>query len=374
VQLFETLAELISIPSVTGQEQALAIWCERFLQEAGFQTERQYLEGENRFNLLAEAGEGEQAILLYAHLDTVMPAETWKDPFVLKTEGDRMTGLGVSDMKGGMALILEVAQQFKFQGYRLKIALGVDEELWSEGAWTLVRSGWLEDVALALVPEMSVDTAYPCLGLGRRGSFSYRLVFEGETAHGALFGQGLNAIEEAAKTLQKLPDLLLSRHPEWGAEEMLVRQIQGGQAEFSVPSHCEVVLSCLVHPGTTQEGLQKRLQSFLQVWTQADLCVSPLDRPTPMAPGYWVSPYHPLVKQIQDLFTRLRGQALPEVMGVSVADENILALVGFPVLSLAPVGGNSHRPDEWLSRESLLDTYRLYQEILRRGAQLLSPH
>jgi len=371
MNILDTLASLVAIPSVSGQEQDLALWCEAFLNEVGFQTERQTVSHE-RFNLLAETGEGSHTLLLYAHLDTVPPGPDWqRDPFLLHREGDRITGLGVSDMKGGLAVILEAARLFRAQDFRLKIALGVDEECWSQGAWTLLNSGWLDDVAVTLVPELSVDSLHPTLGLGRFGCYSYNVELVGESAHGAVPGQGLNAILESARLLQQLTDLPLAQAPHWGREQMLVREIRGGQATLSVPDRCNWVLSCLVHPGREIEELKARLQDFLQAWTRCEVRVSLLQRPTPMAQGYWISPAHPLVERVQNLMGRFRGQALPEVMGVSVADENILAQSGKPVLSLAPVGGNSHRADEWVSASSLQQTLSLYHELLRRGDSLI---
>ena len=100
MSILETLTSLVAIPSVSGQEQDLALWCEAFLNKAGFQTEHQAVSSESpnpRFNLLAETGEGPQTLLLYAHLDTVPPAADWQgDPFELQRTGDRLTGLGLS--------------------------------------------------------------------------------------------------------------------------------------------------------------------------------------------------------------------------------------------------------------------------------------
>jgi succinyl-diaminopimelate desuccinylase len=373
VSIVETLASLVEINSVSGQEQALGLYCETFLNQAGFSCQRQAVGADGCFNLLAETGEGSHSLLLYAHLDTVPPALDWQsDPFQLNIDGDRLTGLGVSDMKGGLAVLLEAAQQFRAHDFRLKIALTVDEERWSEGAWVLLRSGWLDDVAATLVPELSIDSPYPSLGLGRYGCFSYRVALKGETAHGAIPGQGLNAILEAACLLQKLSDLPLSRDPIWGSEHLLVREIKGGQSSLSVPDYCEWVVSCLVHPGTKPEIIQAQLEQYLQAWTACQVQVQPLERPTPMAEGYWIEPSHAFVKRVQTIVARFRGQVLPEVMGVSVADENILALTGKPVLSLAPIGGNSHRADEWLSLSSLQQTLTLYQELLRQGKSLLA--
>jgi acetylornithine deacetylase/succinyl-diaminopimelate desuccinylase-like protein len=366
--LFTLLEQLVSIPSPTGQETQLAAWCENFLSQSHFNVQRQWLP-DGRFNILAESSGTGPELILYAHLDTVHPDPNWEDPFQLQQRGDHLLGLGVSDMKGGLAVILHAAQNFSARGCRLKIALGVDEEQWSAGAWTLLRSGWLAQAQLILVPELSIDSPALHLGLGRRGCFSYQLDIEGIKRHGAL--QSLNAIQEGAHLIQALSHREQRPHPHWGTEDILFRAIQAESTELSVPACCRIVFSCFTHPGRSSEAHQKQLQQELERLSTARLKLSPLERPTPGAPGYWIDSQHPQVRRFQTQISKIRGTPLPEVMGVSVADENVLALSGVPVLSLAPTGGNSHRHDEWLSAASLQETSTLFQALLDSAAEWL---
>ena len=362
------LEKLVSIPSPTGQETQLAEWCENFLKQAHFNVQRQWLP-DGRFNILAESSGNGPELVLYAHLDTVYPDPAWESPFQLQQSGDHLLGLGVSDMKGGLAVILKAAHAFRAQDYRLKIALGVDEEQWSAGAWALLRSGWLTQARLILVPELSIDSSDLHLGLGRRGCFSYQLEIEGTKSHGAL--QGLNAIHEAAILIQALSNRTPAPHPHWGTEDILLRAIQAESSDLSVPDYCQLLFSCFTHPGRSFDAYQKQLAQELEPLSTARLKLSAPERPTPTAPGYWIEPQHPQVRHLQAQITQIRGEPLPEVMGVSVADENVLAQSGIPVLSLAPRGGNSHRTDEWLSAASLKETSTLFHALLDSGKEWL---
>ena len=131
-EVTELLQHLIAIRSETGNELAILIFCENYLQELGFETDRQYLSSDlnpERFNLLATRGHVDSYLMLYSHVDTVLAEPAWQqNPFELKTDGDQLIGLGTSDMKAGLAAILIAA---KDSTAPLKIALGVDEEAWS---------------------------------------------------------------------------------------------------------------------------------------------------------------------------------------------------------------------------------------------------
>jgi glutamate carboxypeptidase len=90
-------------------------------------------------------GPGARKVLLIAHMDTVYArGMAAKQPF--RIEGDRAYGLGISDDKAGVALILHVVQlleQLGSAGYaQLGVLINGDEEIGSVGsAQLLVQKG-----------------------------------------------------------------------------------------------------------------------------------------------------------------------------------------------------------------------------------------
>jgi glutamate carboxypeptidase len=82
-------------------------------------------------------GKGQRKVLLIAHMDTVYPRGMGaKQPF--RIDGERAYGLGISDDKGGVALILHAVKllaQTGFDGYaQLGVLINGDEELGSPGS------------------------------------------------------------------------------------------------------------------------------------------------------------------------------------------------------------------------------------------------
>lgn len=374
------LETLIAIPSPSGQEAALAVWCENFLQAHGFATRRQYLfdSGLKRFNLLAEKGPPEYpSLLLYAHLDTVPPASDWaQDPFVLQQAGDILTGLGCSDMKGGLAVILQAAAQANPQDYCLKIALGVDEEAWSAGAWALVQqeSAWLKPVALVLVPEIAVDAGQITLGLGRRGCLQFDLMLSGHSQHAAV---------AAASDLPGLPglasQLMLSGrvYPFFqtqaeASEGIAWLGFSSQRQGLSTPASCQLQLAYFSLPGHSSAQIADELQTYFSRLVPAAITLQPVPRPTPPPQAYTVAPEQTCVAWLQHCAVQALGHALPTAVGWSVADENILAeALSAPVLSLAPVGGRSHQAGEWVSLQSLKDLFQIYAQVLAEAGRNL---
>jgi succinyl-diaminopimelate desuccinylase len=91
--------DLVAVPSVTGEEAALAGLVEaRCRALPGVAVERL------GNALVARVGEVGDAVALVGHLDTVPP---WEG-HAAKLEGTRVIGRGAADMKGGDAAILAV--------------------------------------------------------------------------------------------------------------------------------------------------------------------------------------------------------------------------------------------------------------------------
>ena len=48
----------------------------------------------------------------------------------------------------------------------------------------------------------------------------------------------------------------------------------------------------------------------------------------------------------------------------SVADENRIAALGIPVLTIGPEGGSAHEPNEWVSEKSLMQLTDFFRRLL----------
>ncbi len=99
------------------------------------------------------AGSGKARVLLIAHMDTVYAkGMAAKQPY--RIDGDKAYGLGISDDKGGVALILhtvQLLQQMGFQDYaQLGVLINADEEVGSPGsAATITQLGSEYDVVMS---------------------------------------------------------------------------------------------------------------------------------------------------------------------------------------------------------------------------------
>lgn len=236
--LLERTAELIAIGSESHHETALADHVEAELRSAAPALEVTRL-GDN---LVARTRAGRQRrIVLGGHLDTV-PANDNATP---RIDGDTVFGLGAADMKGGLAVLIELAQRVADSRFDVTLVFYVGEEVADEHSG--LRRLFAEapelvtgDLAVLLEPTGGWVEA------GCQGTLHLRATFEGSRAHSARPWMGTNAIHRAADTLARLADHDADTVSVDGLEfreSLLAVRIDGGIANNVVPDTCAVVVN-----------------------------------------------------------------------------------------------------------------------------------
>lgn len=154
-------------------------------------------------------GTGTKKILLIAHMDTVYQRGMLAaQPFTV--EGSRAFGLGISDDKQGIAVILHTIAMLKSLDVRdygtLTVAINGDEEISSPGSRKLLtRLGKEHDVTMSFEASRAQQDK---LSLATAGIASVTLNVKGKASHaGSAPDQGINAFYEMAHQILQARDL-----------------------------------------------------------------------------------------------------------------------------------------------------------------------
>jgi glutamate carboxypeptidase len=147
--------------------------------------------------------------LLLGHLDTVWPVGT-VERMPVKQDGERMSGPGVYDMKGGLVQMLFALHALAELGLepsvRPIVFVNSDEEIGSPGSTEHIRR-LARVVVRAYVLEPSFGPAGK-LKTARKGAGRFRLRIKGEASHAGLSPEkGVSAILEASHQIQRLFEL-----------------------------------------------------------------------------------------------------------------------------------------------------------------------
>jgi glutamate carboxypeptidase len=154
-------------------------------------------------------GTGTKRIMLIAHIDTVYPkGMAAKQPF--RIDGDKAYGLGISDDKQGVAMVVHVVAMLKAMNFSeygtLTVFVNGDEEISSPGSRAeLTKLGGEHDVVLSFE---ATRTQSDKLSLATSGIASVELKVEGRASHaGAAPERGVNALYELSHQILQMRDL-----------------------------------------------------------------------------------------------------------------------------------------------------------------------
>jgi glutamate carboxypeptidase len=155
-------------------------------------------------------GQGDERIVLLAHMDTVYPVGAWAQPW--RIDGDRALGPGAYDMKAGAVQALWAIRAAKALGMMpvsaIDLLLTADEETSSEASRPFIEDLARGAAAVLVLEPPNMDGN---LKVARKGVGDYTVVVGGKAAHqGVEPDKGRNAIISAAHFIDevvKLQDL-----------------------------------------------------------------------------------------------------------------------------------------------------------------------
>jgi LysW-gamma-L-lysine carboxypeptidase len=170
VDVAELLTAMLSVPSESGQEDAVASLLVSRLLRAGFD-----VDVDAAGNVVAGWGDGPETVALVGHIDTV-PGH-----IDVRREGDLLHGRGAVDAKGPLAAaIAAVSRQPRVGARRFVIVGAVQEETSSMGARHLAESMATPSALVILEPS-----GWDAVTIGYKGSLRLRVSIDQAHAHGA---------------------------------------------------------------------------------------------------------------------------------------------------------------------------------------------
>jgi succinyl-diaminopimelate desuccinylase len=294
-------------------------------------------------------------VALCGHLDTVPVHEGDGGP--PRRLGDRLVAPGASDMKGGLAVMMALAEALPAAQRFCDLTLvfyAREEGPYAENELEVLLSGAPElrgtDLAICLEPT---DNR---LQLGCVGSIHATVTFHGQAAHSARPWQGRNAVHRAGALLAEL-DSRAPREAVVGGQRFLevlsCTRIEGGQARNVVPDRCTLNLNFRFAPDKPMDLAGKELVALCERFgAQATL--------TDLSPACPAFADLPMVRRLE---AQTGVPAEPKQAWTDVARLNAH---GIPAVNLGPgATSQAHQRGEWVEVGALAHGYRVLERFLR---------
>ena len=335
--LTDTLVWLVDIPSETGNEVAIRdALAERLSSHPVRIVNKSLVVGVP----------GPDRVALIGHTDTV----PLQGHVGARIEGDRLHGLGATDMKGGLAVMVHVLEDLPDRVVAVFYA-GEEGPLSGNDLGSILDTiPALADVEAGIVMEPTNREVHA----GCQGSINATVTFLGESGHAARPWRGVNAVTRAGEFLTMMDGLQPEPHPIEGLvfqEVMSVTRARGGVANNIIPGRFELNVNYRFAPDRTLDDAVRRLR---------DVC-SPADEfeVSDVAPAAYPEVSHPL---FQRLIAAAGGIVSHKQGWTDVAQ---LAERGIPGINFGPgETALAHKPGESILLDDLDWAYRALMATL----------
>jgi len=353
------------------------------LEALSISTRLSYDAHSNKANLFATIGDMTgRGIVLCGHTDVVpVDGQAWDtDPFKAHIANGKVFARGAVDMKGFIACSLSMIPSYLSSELKqpLHLALTYDEEIGCIGVQTLIR-----DLQTANIHPAGCFVGEPTrmqVMTGHKGMRVTRCKLRGLEAHSSMAPDAVNAIEYAARIIEKIR--LLGKELQTNGPfdpvfkiphtTLQTGLIQGGSAPNIVAKDCEFVFDCRTLPQGNSDELINQIQAYAEklksemqkIYPQSDISFETLANAAPLAT--------PVEAPITYLGTALaRNNLLGRVSFAT--DAGWLHQAGIPCVVVGPGDIEvAHKPNEFIEISQIEECLGFLDRLrLRMTEQIL---
>jgi len=382
------LKELVSYPSVTGDEHDIQQFVSATLRSMGLEVrewepdhealkkhpayipvERGYEDRPNVVGVRRGTGGG-RSLLFNGHVDVIPPGpmDKWScPPWSGEIRDNRLYGRGASDMKSGLAAMTMAMDALIRAGVDLKgdvlLEYTVDEELSGNGTLACVMEGYRADAGICCETS-SLHVQPACIG-----RIWFEIGITGKPAGIQRRFEGVSAIEKGyavARAVSNLEAIRIHdvRHPLYpdnrSSLPCMVTVFESGSFPSAFPDSCLLKGSIASLPGERTEAVKQQLLDHLELFARTDPWLR--DHPPAVTfKGYCgdsaeIPADHPIVTTLTQHMQSVTGKRPPVTGRQGAADTRYLIQYGeTPTVIFGPGPTEQmHATDEWVDLDDLI--------------------
>lgn len=369
VAIRDLLAALVAFETVSSEtNRPLVDFVEDHARRHGAAVERVVDATGRKAALWITIGPGDRpGYVLSGHSDVVpVEGQDWTHPPFRLTEVEgRLYGRGTSDMKGFLAVCLallpEMAQAPLVRP--LHLAVSYDEEIGCLGVRPLIahmRARGVAPLGCFVGEPTGMDVV-----IGHKGKYGAKVTFRGRACHSALAPTGVNAVEYAARFIERVRQTAEGLARDGARDELydvphttgLSALVQGGTALNIVPDRCTVGFEFRAIAGEDPRGLAESVLAYAR-----DVLVPEMQARDPACgitvepvidyPGLDVAPDAPLVT----LAKRLAGRNGHAKVSYGTEAGLFQSLGDVPSVVIGPGDiARAHKADEYVEMRELAE-------------------
>lgn len=313
-----------------------------------------------------------KALIFNGHADTVSPGNlnNWKHPPFgngkIVVKGNKIFGLGTSDMKGGIFAFIEVAKYFNTvkPPIDLWFSFVIKEEVDGSGTKSFVQ--WFQKTRLSKYKKIAAIIGEPCsletIGIGNKGNYFIEIKTFGDSGHGA-YPEKIkkHSVMQMFKICQKLKILEKQWQKKYSHYLLgdptisVLTSINAGDktSPNKFPDKCSATFDIRTTPKLHNKVLKELRQTLKNFHCQ----IYPV-----YEPGSWV--YIKKTEEIIKVVKKIVGN-IPIFASKGASDQYFFTAVNIPTINFGP-GEKAviHKENEFCYLSRIKKSIDIYKKIV----------
>lgn len=297
-------------------------------------------------------------ILICAHLDVVgHPQESY---YRSRIENGRIYGPGAGDMKGALAIVLEIFHHFQNLGERVSLGLVVtsDEEIGGRYGIQYLTDERELRCGVAMIPDGgSLDE----ITIEEKGILHLKVCCQGHAAHAARPWLGQNAVQILIDRLSALNayfDSLVRSDDHWRPTCSVTIMDTPNRTINRIPTEAECQLDIRFPSPNSVDSILAKTKEILGPQVDCQIIISA--EPTHQSPdSLYLSVTEEMTGNVPTLTRADAG-----------SDARFFSRIGIPTIISSPIVGNLHSEEEWIDIKSMETFYQIYRAYIKRKLRL----
>jgi len=309
-------------------------------------------------------GVGRPEVLLCGHLDVVHHPEP--NSYRSEVRGGKIYGPGAGDMKGQLAIMIELMRNLgrECPGLSVGMAVTSDEERGGEdGVKYLIEDEGVR-CGEAVIPD---GGSLNEIIIEEKGIIHLKVIAKGVSAHAARPWLGANALERLTRNLANIKAYFDQLAPEevdpddmdthWFPTCVETMIETPNDSPNRIPEAASAVLDIRFVPPLTIEGVLKTIRKIISEGVVVEPIVSA--EPTHLAPD----------EDFAKITEEVTGERASLVRSSGGSDGRFFCAKGIPVLISRPRVGNLHGRDEWIEIDSMVSYFNICRAYIRKKCE-----
>lgn len=348
-EILNTLEWLINFKSVSNEKQETDALLDLIASKmnSNLIIKKHYFNGFSSL-VITNTKEKDYDVVFCVHID-VVPCEKYQ----FEKKGNTILGRGAIDMKGAVSVCMTLFNHLKTDK-NVALFITSDEEIDGNCAKQLVDL--YPNIKLAIVPDGGSNFE---LVIEEKGLLQLKLEINTKASHASTPFLGVNAIT----SLYELYNKILKQYPLPLNENdyktsITLTKLEGGNAYNQVPSNASMILDIRYTANDNPDDIInfiKKENSSVQITTITKGSIF-----TTNTSNYNVLSYLKICNEILGFKPKFKKIT-------STSDAIYFCDKKIPTIIMNPVGGYPHSEKEYVTADSLILLYKIYEHFLSKG-------